>query len=135
ARERLSAAEQKLAKLEIEDARLKKQGIALGSRAGVQARRLVNLEQDKQALTAEIERIRRVAGSALALDRKNKNLKARTLAQGRELQALQQENEILKDRGKRDWFLAGAGVLVIGLLLGLILPRLRLRRRGSWNSF
>lgn len=135
ARERLAAAEQKLAKLEIEDARLKKRGIALGSRAGVQARRLVNLEQDKQTLTAEIERIRRVAGSALALDRENKDLKARTLAQGRELQALQQENEILKDRGKRDWFLAGAGVLMIGLLLGLILPRLRLRRRGSWNSF
>ncbi len=135
ARKRLAAAEQKLAKLEIENARLKKRGITLGSRAGAQARRLVNLEQDKQTLTAEIERIRRVAGSALALDRENKNLKAQTLAQGRELQALQQENGMLKDRGKRDWFLAGAGVLVLGLLLGLILPRLRLRRRGSWNSF
>ncbi len=135
ARKRLAAAEQKLAKLEIENARLKKRGITLDSRAGAQTRRLVNLEQDKQTLTAEIERIRRVSGSALALDRENRDLKAQTLAQGRELQALQQENEILKSRGKRDWFLAGAGVLFAGLLLGLILPRLRLRRRGSWNSF
>ncbi|HEB81031.1 MAG TPA: TIGR04211 family SH3 domain-containing protein, partial [Chromatiales bacterium] len=135
ARERLAAAEQKIAKREIENARLKKRGIALGSRAGAQARRLAKLKQDQQTLTAEIERIRRTAGSALALERENKDLKAQTLAQGRELQALHQENETIKDRSKRDWFLAGAGVLVIGLLLGLILPRLRLRRRGSWDSF
>ena len=135
ARKRLTAAEQKIAKLEIENARLKERGIAIGSKAGAQARRLAKLDQDKQTLTAGIERIRRVARSALALDRENKDLKTQTLAQGRELQALHQENEMLKDRGKRDWFLAGAGVLFTGLLLGLILPRLRLRRRGSWDSF
>lgn len=135
ARVRLAAAEQKVAKLELANADLKKQSAQLGAQAATQAKQLSQLQQDKQSLTAEVQRIRRVSGSALALDSENRQLKAQTLAQGRELQALRQENEVLKDRGKRDWFLAGAAVLFVGMLLGLILPRLRLHRRGSWDSF
>ncbi len=135
ARAQLAAAKQQVARLTLENAKLKKQVAALGAKTGAQGTQLAKLEQDKQNLTAEVDRIRRAAGSALALDHENRDLKAQTLAQGRELQALRQENEMLKDRSKRDWFLAGALVLFAGMLLGLILPRLRLRRRGGWDSF
>ena len=52
----------------------------------------------------------------------------------REQQTLAQENETLRDRTARDWFMVGAGVVVLGILIGLILPRLRIRRRSSWGD-
>ena len=52
----------------------------------------------------------------------------------RELQIVQQENQSLADRSNRDWFLLGAGVLVSGVLVGLILPRLRVQRRSRWGE-
>jgi SH3 domain protein len=44
----------------------------------------------------------------------------------------------LKDQDtniKKEWFFNGAIVLVIGLLLGLILPRLTARRKGSMDNW
>jgi len=44
----------------------------------------------------------------------------------------------LKDQDtniKKEWFFNGAIVLVIGLLLGLIIPRLSVRRKGSMDNW
>jgi SH3 domain protein len=44
----------------------------------------------------------------------------------------------LKDQDtniKKEWFFNGAIVLVIGLLLGLILPRIAARRKGSMDNW
>lgn len=38
-----------------------------------------------------------------------------------------------RDRANRDWFLAGAGVLFGGMLLGLLLPKRR--KRQSWSDW
>ena len=51
-----------------------------------------------------------------------------------ENQRLQRQNQDLADRKARDWFLAGGGVLVLGLVLGLIIPRLRWSRRDQWGG-
>ena len=50
----------------------------------------------------------------------------------KELQLIQQENQSLKDRSQREWFIAGAGVLLGGMLLGLIIPKLRWRKKSGW---
>ena len=50
----------------------------------------------------------------------------------KELQLLHQENQSLKDRSQREWFIAGAGVLLGGLLLGLIIPKFSWRKKSSW---
>jgi SH3 domain protein len=39
-----------------------------------------------------------------------------------------------KSTTRRDWFLAGAGVLAFGLILGLVLPRLKFGRRSRWGD-
>jgi len=56
------------------------------------------------------------------------------MAMERELQTLTQENESLRDRSHRDWFMVGSGVTIAGIILGLILPRIRFRRRSSWDT-
>jgi SH3 domain protein len=48
---------------------------------------------------------------------------------------LQQANRELANQSTQRWFLIGAGVVCGGILIGLILPRLRLRRRkDTWGS-
>jgi SH3 domain protein len=46
---------------------------------------------------------------------------------------LDEENTSLRDRTNRDWFLAGAGVLFGGILLGLLVPKLR--KRKNWSDW
>ena len=40
----------------------------------------------------------------------------------------------LKDRTARDWFMVGAGVVILGMIIGLIIPRIRWRKKSSWDS-
>ena len=57
-------------------------------------------------------------------------------AQREELQTLRQERDALQAREARQWFLLGASVLGAGIVLGLVLPRLRWRRkRNDWGSW
>jgi SH3 domain protein len=94
-----------------------------------------SLELESRKVGQELAEIRRTASSALALVNENKELKARAIALERKLQALQQENEGLKDRTARDWFMVGAAVVLLGILVGLIIPRIRWRKKTTWDTF
>ncbi|NOX08670.1 MAG: TIGR04211 family SH3 domain-containing protein [Gammaproteobacteria bacterium] len=103
---------------------------------------LKNLEQsskklliNNRSLSKQLEEIHKTASSALAINNENKTLKARLMKIEREQQTLQQEYSALKDRTDRDWFMIGAGVLLLGIIAGLILPRFQWRRRHQdWGS-
>lgn len=92
------------------------------------------LERENQKLEKELNHIKTISANQLALNEENKELKQKMLSLKREIQTIQQENLTLKDSSGRTWFLIGAGVCVGGIILGLILPNLRFRRRQSWNS-
>lgn len=89
---------------------------------------------EKEQLQKEIERIRQVSANAINLDEENKKVTSHLLAMERDHQLLQQQTEALKDRRDRDWFIAGAGVLVLGMFAGIIIPKLRWRKKTSWGS-
>lgn len=94
-----------------------------------------DLEGQVQRLTTENERmieqlgeLQEVASRPIAIEERNQQLTARVVALEEELSLVQTENRDLRDNRQRDWFLAGAGVMVVGVLLGLLLPRLRRQR-------
>jgi SH3 domain protein len=133
-RERLAEAEKKLANLNIENNRLQESITQITSNKN-------SLEKDKQALTKENNRldqelthIRQTAGSALAIDSENKSLKEKLNTLERNFQVVQQENDVLKDRSDRDWFMVGAGVILLGMGIGIVIPKIRWRRKSSWDS-
>ena len=43
------------------------------------------------------------------------------------------ENAVFEDQSDKKWALIGAGVLILGIVLGLILPGLKSRRRSGWS--
>jgi len=84
-------------------------------------------------LNAEVERFKEINAEPLALANENETLRNKNVALEKELQMVQQELQVAKDRSDRDWFLLGAGVLAAGILVGIVLPRLRVRRRNRWE--
>ena len=101
-------------------------------RAELTAERDKLLKQYQEA-SNRLEHLKEVAARPILLDKENRELQQKNVALEKELQILNQQNQVLKDRAKREWFIAGAGVLLGGLILGLLIPRIRWKKRSSWG--
>ena len=135
ARDRLADAEQKLAGLELENRKLETTLKSLNDEKAKLSKNLGSLDSESRKVSQELAEIKRTASSALAIDTENKELKSRVVSLERQLQTMQQENEGLKDRTARDWFMVGAAVVLLGIIVGLIIPRIRWRKKSSWDTF
>ena len=104
---------------------------ALNREISGERNRLMN-ESDK--LAEELAKLRDLSSDTIALESTKNRLEVSVDRLEQEVSMLKEENRLLGANVKRDWFLAGGGVLFVGLLLGLILPRVRWRRKRSWND-
>ncbi len=91
-------------------------------------------ETDNTRLKDELAEIRRTAASALQLAEENKSLKVRETNLETQINELQGRNTILAKRSSQGWYLLGAGTLIAGILAGLILPRIKFKRRSRWGD-
>lgn len=133
-RDRVAAASERAASLELRVTDLAAQVEALSAeRDALQAQR-DGLESELAEVRSELERIRRVSASAVELDNANRELRTRVAAAEQDGTLLRAEIAELKRNTQRDWFVAGAGVLLLGLVLGIVLPRIRWRRRSGWGD-
>jgi SH3 domain protein len=132
AREKLAAAQSKLQRTMEQNKALKEELANLkNNNTDLEAERNALINQQEKA-KSELDRLNQVAAQPLQLDKQNRDLKQQNVSLEKELQLIQQENQVLKDRSQREWFIAGAGVLLGGMLLGLILPKIRWRKKSSW---
>ncbi|MDH5308703.1 MAG: TIGR04211 family SH3 domain-containing protein [Gammaproteobacteria bacterium] len=97
--------------------------------------RIRSLEREKEQLQADLDEIKRTAANVLGIDSQNKSLQRQLTDTEIQVSILEEENRQLKAQSNRTWFLTGAGVLFGGVLLGLILPRMRWQRRSRYDSF
>jgi SH3 domain protein len=93
------------------------------------------LEREKQALQAELDEIKETAANTLTIDRQNKDLRQQLTDAEIKVSILEQENDALSGQTTRNWFLAGALVLFVGIILGLWLPRIRWQKRSRYERF
>ncbi len=104
--------------------------------ARAQLREQAQTLAEQQAQQAQTEQRLAQASEGLAMADANAALTTQVDAQRERIEALQHERDALQASEARQWFLLGAGVLGAGILLGLVLPRLRWRRKhdgwGSW---
>lgn len=82
----------------------------------------------------ELERRLEDAGQGLELFEDNRELNKQIVDLRREVENRDAEIARLSDRSRQDWFVVGAGVLFAGMIVGLIVPRIRWRKQSSWGG-
>jgi len=135
------AARQQLANLRIRAATLREeQGRLETELEGVRNEnqnlrtQLSDMEERYRQASRELAEIRRAAADVLAVNENNKQLSQQIIDVRQELDAKNAEAEMMRRNTTRSWFMTGAGVAFGGLLLGLLIPRLRWRKNSSWGS-
>ena len=93
------------------------------------------LQAVKQKQEQELQSIQRTASNAIRISNERNELRQQVVGLTRNVAELRQQNQDLNNNSTRDWFLIGAGVIIAGILIGLILPHLRFqRRRNTWGT-
>jgi SH3 domain protein len=62
----------------------------------------------------------------------NQRLQQRVVQLERQVDELTADNERLARRSNQNWFVVGAAVLLAGIVIGLVAPSLRRKRRSDW---
>lgn len=83
---------------------------------------------------AWLQQVEELALANDELGRQNALLRDRVGDLRQQLEAGERAGRALRTREQRRWFITGAAVLLAGLLLGLLLSRLRLRQRSRWGD-
>jgi len=98
-------------------------------------RRISTLEREKAAAEKELAEIRRTAANVLGINEQNKSLLDEVASAEIRADTLAQENRQLSGQTTRYWFMSGALVLLVGIILGIWLPRIRWQRRSGYDRF
>jgi len=96
------------------------------------------LKSEKNNIEQELSSLKRTASNAVRVTNERNELRQQVTDLTREVEQLKQENRELSNETAQDWFIIGGGVVIAGILIGLILPHLRVQRRrsnSSWDSF
>ena len=94
-----------------------------------------NLQSTLLSTENELARVRNAAENTLSIADENEELKVKVNQLTRSQSVLSGENAALKDTSDMDWFLRGAGVSLIAFLLGILITRIRWKKRDSWGSY
>ena len=90
-------------------------------------------ERDKQgqALGDELEEIKKISAGAIDLNSRHQKLMEDHQLLQTEIDVLKAENERLADKSLQTWFIYGAGAVGLGVVIALVVPAVRPRRRYS----
>lgn len=93
------------------------------------------LRADKSELENDLAEIRRTAANVLAIDSQNVELQEKLTNAEISIDRLNEEIRELSSQTNRNWFITGSLVLFGGIVLGLVLPRLRFQKRSGYDTF
>jgi len=134
AKARLARSEGTLNKLKITHKQVNEQLAALREQKGSLDSKSSGLEKNNELLSSELATLKETASNAIKTQEERDQLLQRVVGIERELETVKRENDVLKSSDSQDWFLVGAGVLLLGVVLGFVLPKLGWRKKTSWES-
>jgi SH3 domain protein len=132
ARLQLTEQQEKLTRLEARLRSLQTEHDTATENLNATSAELEKVKQERFEVVTQLEQLKSVSGNSVELDNQNREMR-------RMLTDLEEQNTILRaqinqseDSVKRQWFITGAGVLLLGLLVGRLfrMPA----RRGSWDK-
>lgn len=131
----LPAAQQKLERSESQRRELQQQLDQVRKEKQALQRELNDVQSTSRSQQNQLSRITKLSSNTILVDEENQQLKQQLADSEQQIVVLTNENTRLSSRSDREWFLVGGAVLAIGLLLGLILPRISWRKKSSWSDF
>ncbi len=135
AREQLETLTRRLTSANSEGSSLTSQLDAVKGEYDSASRQIAALERDKGQLEQELAEIKRTAANVLSINDQNKGLREQLANAEIQAATLEQQNRELTGQTTRYWFMTGALVLVVGMVLGIWLPRIRWQRRSRYDRF
>ena len=82
-----------------------------------------SLQDRNEALTEELNGITQLAANVIAIDEENKQLREEHDSLLGKIDELSVANQELQDTSNQQWFLRGAGIVLLGLLFGFWISR------------
>ena len=135
AREQLSRLTAQLSSAAEEGSSLSSQLGAIRGQYREAEQTISSLQAEKAELQNELDEIRRTAANVLAINQQNQELQEKLTNAEIGMDRLNEEVLTLSGQSNRNWFITGALVLFGGVILGLILPRMRWQRRSRYDTF
>lgn len=128
-------------RLSNEKAELQKQFDALNEKylalladSGDVEGQIESLSTENEALSTELARIKSIAGNAIDLDAQYKILSEENARIKNELDVLTVENNVLAEYNDNKMIVAGGLLIVGGIILGIVLPRMGgKRKKEGWS--
>jgi SH3 domain protein len=132
ARERLAAAERNLTTARERVAALEGQNQQLERDLAATRSELEQTQTNHGTVSRELADIRTASANVVKLREDNASLQQRLVQRELEVEQLSADNSRLSGRNSQNWFIVGAAVLLAGIVVGLVAPSLRRKRRSDW---
>jgi SH3 domain protein len=132
ARDRLAAAERNLAAARARVGDLEQQVAALSTELATTQAELDGTRASHTQVSQDLAEIRTSAANVVEITDQNESLRQRLIQRDREVEELTAANAQLSGKSNQSWFIIGAAVLFGGIVIGLIAPSLRRKRRSDW---
>jgi SH3 domain protein len=132
ARERLALAERNLASARERVTALEGQNQQLQRDLAATRNELEHAQANHGTVSRELSEIRTASANVVAIRDENAGLGQRLAQREREVEQLTADNARLEGRNNQNWFVVGAAVLLAGIVVGLVAPTLRRKRRSDW---
>jgi len=132
ARDRLAVAEKAASDAKARAADLERQVAELTAKLGDTKTELDHTRENHDHVSRELSSIKTAAANVVDIQQQNESLRQKMIDRDRQVETLTAENSALSGRSRQNWFIVGASVLFGGIVIGLIAPSLRRKRRSDW---
>lgn len=95
---------------------------------------LERLEKKHRKLVEESTRLKDVANKSTNLSEETKDLSRKNATLESQMDLMMRELKSLRDGNNRLWFLTGAGVILIGIVIGVMIARTRKEKKSTWAN-
>jgi SH3 domain protein len=89
------------------------------------------LKSSKESLDSELQERTRSSDEMARISEERKDLRKKLASQTWEMENLKQEYQEFKNERSQYWFLIGGGIALVGVVIGMILPRLQSSTRNK----
>lgn len=134
AKDQLAAALRERDKLRSQVAELKASLASTSSDGRKKNAAYSKLSSEYDALQARFSKLERTSRRAVEIEAENNRLSDDVQTLEAERDQLRIEVGTLRSNSNRDWFIAGAAIVLLGMVLGLLIPKIRWQRRDSWSQ-